>query len=878
MIPGPGLVSALAAGVVLLFQGAPSQDAAGPPRDVWGDELPAGALSRLGTCRFRHAGAVSAVAFSPDGAALASGGADGVVHLWEAKTGKKLRTWAPGDAKNTVSAVEFSPDGKTLAATAGPVIWVWSTSTGEERRRLEASGVAVGVAFSPDGAELACQTSDGTVLRWDIASGKESAKLEGQSPAGEPVVPCLTYAPDGAHLAVGGAQEVRLYACATGKEIRRFKGHQAPVTSLAFSHDGRLLATAGLDSLVRLWEAASGAEIHALPGPKFSSPTPRAVALTPTLLTACLALAPDGKTLAVGGGGSAPLGPSAGFFASDSPADREIHLWNLDSGREIGVLRTGQPSFTAFRFSPDGNSLAAASENSVQFWDVASRQELPGPAGPRSPVRSLTYTGDGTLLASEAQGEPFIRLWDVGTAKEHARLPMDFPTAIPSGLASSPDGKTLTRTVSPFLFWDLSTRQQLSIHSRTDPSDWRGGAFSFFPDGKSFVAASDGMGTPGKIRIREVQTGKHLRSVTGKEAAPSSLAVSPDGTLFAAGYWDGSVWVWDAGTGQKLWSGQLPADAATREHFSRFGANPSVLAQIVPQPRVWFRSDARMLWGVWGASMTVWTATTGKAVQEFEGGWGGANTLTLSPDGKTLAGWKDDGVHLWELAGGGEYLKIPTGLPIRIHFSGFEDGIGKFAFSPKGTTLAVVSDQTVLIWDLGHAGLAAEAAGQDGREKAWTALASRDAREARAAMESLVRAGDRSVEFLSRRWTAPAPLRSEELQDLAAALASDEISRRDAASSALKERATDGQLEGLLEGKHAQETVDRLREILALWNRPLPQGGAEFRFSRSIEVLERIGSAKAAEALDTLVATARLVRQQRDAREALSRLRGAARK
>jgi WD40 repeat protein len=824
----------------------------------------------MGTGRFRHAGWVTAVAYSPDGSTLASGGTDGVIHLWDAKSGKDLRVWTTGTSDDAFLSIVFAPDGKTLAAAGAKGVRIWSTSTGQELRSLPV-GEGAALAFSPDGLELACQSSDGSVLCWDLATGKESAKFEGPRGTDGAVIPSLSYTPEGTHLAVGGSATVRLVARSSGKGVRPFIGHKGPVTSLELSKDGTLLATTGGDGTIRLWEVASGEEILSLPGPKFPDPASYGVSIYPILVTACLALSPDGKTLAAGGAGLAPVGMGRHSPGRSSAPDRQIHLWNLSSGRDLGVLRIGGTGYWAFAFSPDGKTLAAAKDHSVQLWDVAAREEIPSPSGPRAPVRSIAFSPDGKSLATDSAADSFIRLWDAVSGKEVARLPLDFPTPIPSNLTFAPDGRTFWRTSAPFLVWDLATREQLKIHSRTDPSDWRGGALAFSPDGKSFlVYAGDGVSS--KLRIRELQTGKHLKSFTGKEAEPGGLAFSLDGKLCAAGYWDGSVWVWDTNSGQKVWQGQLDPDPPTRELLGRFKDNASVLSTICPRTKVWFWQDGRILMGVWGASLVFWEAATGKMLQRREGAWTGATALTLSADGKTVAAWKEDEVHLWEFSTGGEYLKVPAGRATREHYSNFEEGVGSFAFAPDGKTLAVKSDSTVLVWDLLRPGPGADAASAEELEKAWTRLAVKDAREARGAMEALVRVGDKATEFLAPRLGLSSPLRNEEIESLVGSLASDDIASRDSATSALRERATQAQLRGCLERKTPQETSDRLQEILTEWSRPVPERGPEIRFSRAVEVLERVGTAKARELLDTLVATARLVRQQEDARMAASRL------
>ncbi len=209
-------------------------------------------LRRLG----RQPDAVWCVAFAPDGKAVASvGRRDGVVHLWDVATGRDRRPFAKRH-QGGISRVVFSPDGKTVAGAGGsfdPTIYLWDAATGKELAGLAGHTDYVdGVAFAPDGRTLASVSRDRTLRLWDLAARQDSRVLRR---LGTWEV-CLTFAPDGAHLAVGEGKAIRLLDARTGREVRQIGANDSQVTSLAFSPDGRILAAGG-DSFV-LWDVATG--------------------------------------------------------------------------------------------------------------------------------------------------------------------------------------------------------------------------------------------------------------------------------------------------------------------------------------------------------------------------------------------------------------------------------------------------------------------------------------------------------------------------------------------------------------------------------------------------------------------------------------------
>jgi RNA polymerase sigma factor (sigma-70 family) len=381
---------------------------------------------------------VSPLAFAPDGKALASGHTDGTVVLWDTATGKERRRWRPH--LNGVGGLAFSPDGKVLATGAwlekGPRLW--DVATGREVRAPGGHHAVIDVlAFTADGKALVTAGRGEGVLRWDLASSRERRGLDRRD------VPFdrFTLSPDGKWAATWnkGDDTLRVWDAATGKEVRSLGKRGGtpqefwPQPPLAFSRDGRLLAAPDKDLAVRVWDVAGGKERVRLTGCRAP--------------VSCVALSPDGKTLAA----TATVQATAAARAAAT-----IHVWDVATGKELRAIATGQGT-NVIAFSPDGTALASCGHHpGVRLWDVRTGAEVRPFAGCETGAYALAFSPDGRFLAAGGN-DKWVYLWEVLTGQV-ARLYREGHWDGVCSLAFAPDGRSLATGGGDALayVWDLT--------------------------------------------------------------------------------------------------------------------------------------------------------------------------------------------------------------------------------------------------------------------------------------------------------------------------------------------------------------------------------------------------------------------------------------
>jgi WD40 repeat protein/serine/threonine protein kinase len=614
------------------------------------------------------------VAYSPDGERLASivsavPGWEGKVRVWDAQTGKELLT-----IKDHGTHLAFSPDGKRIACGGDDkTVRVWDVQTGKVLFSLKVrhGGEFPGfsLAFSPDGRRLAtaCNGWDelkkayvaGEVKVWDAQTGKELLALKGHINT-----LCLAFSPDSKRLAGANDKTVKIWDAETGRELCSLPGHTKVVRSVAFSPDGKRLASASEDKTVLVWDAQTGKELLAFKGH--------------TRAVSSVAYSPDGKRLA-SADDPGPHGPG------------QVKVWDAQTGQELLALKGHIQGVTSVAFSPDGKRLASASwDGTVKVWDAQTGQTpLTFQGSAASAVAGVAISPDGKRLAWGGSSRPdsgpgALEVWDAQTGRKIFAL--EGHTAKVTAVAYSPDGTRLAsasedKTVR---VWDAQTGKALVAfkgHKGTVSS------VAYSPDGKRLVSGShiwDDTKKPyvaGEVKVWDAQSGEELLSLKGLTSGVNSVAFSADGKRLVSGshIWDdtkkpylaGEVKVWDAQTGKELLDFKGHTKGVNQVAFSPDGKRLASVAE--------------------DHTIKVWDAETGKELLSLKGHSGNVLSVAYSPDGKRLASAGVEGsVKVWDAQAGQELLSL------KAH----SGDINAVAFSPDGHRLAAGSaDGTVTIWD-----------------------------------------------------------------------------------------------------------------------------------------------------------------------------------
>jgi WD40 repeat protein len=620
----------------VLFSAAPAQDKGDKgdkvkQLDAHGDPLPEGALNRIGSIRLRHNGGIGLLSFAADGKSLLSLGGDQTFRRWDVATGKELSRFEKKGltiylmpqvierggrflggggmvvggrmiidqymGEGPPSPAAYSADGKILATldTRNAALLI-DTATGKTIRKYELKeNQGHSLALTTDGKVLAVSEGNGEdnyVHLWDVPGDRElpNLKLGKQRMANK-----LLFSDDGKMLASIMGGQIRLWDVTTGKRARLYEGHENIVTGIAFSSDGKYLASAGADGTVRVWETGSEEEVKklAVMDKNFTS----------------VALSADGKYVLAG---------------SD---DQHIYRWNLTND-ECKPLDGHTMAVTALAVSPDGATLASADfGGGIRLWDLETCKEKNTVKQPERLHGFGVGTGEGGRSLSLWTAAGKVRHVDTltGVERDSVKLPTDEGLLV----EVAPDGSLaclISRGEEEGLrIWDGIKGQVLhTIAGHPGGTS----AASFSPDSKLLVTS----GADGTIRVWHAVSGKevlHIANVNGM-----GVTFSPDGKLLAI-QCDEDVCLFEMATGKERCRLRAPGSANSAMCFS---------------------PDSKLLTTNSGDEVIrLWDVVHGKLLRGLIGHQGSVATVAFAPRGDVLASGSSDGtVRLWKVSSGEE--------------------------------------------------------------------------------------------------------------------------------------------------------------------------------------------------------------------------------
>ncbi len=513
----------------------------------------------------------------------------------------------------------------------------------------------------------------------------------------------IAFSPDGRSVATASwDRTARIWDSRSGREVLSIL-HPDRVTAVAYGPDGTRLATACEDGVARIWDAATGAQLLGVGGPAavdalaFSADGTQLATASrdDTVRIWDTATGRERLTLAAPRIVGLAFSPDGTLLAAASVADHDASkVWNTASGQALLTL-PGQ--LNAVVFSPDGTKLAAASRDKTgRLWNVATGEPVLTLYGHIDQVRDIAFNGAGTRLAT-AGGDATARVWDASTGQPLFSLLGH--TGWVNGVAFNRDGTQLAtagrdRTAK---IWNVAGHAGAVF------------GISFSPDGRMLATASG----DNTAKLWDASSGQLLRTLAGHTDSVYRIAFSPDGRSVATASLDKTATVWDAATGeqQRTFAGHTDqlrdvafspdgtrlatagADSTARLWDVASGSMLRVLHHHDQVRSVAFSPDGkRLVTAGWDKAIIIWDVASGEPLLTISSNTAKYNGAVFSPDGSRVASiTAGDTVNLWDGASGKMLLILRGG----------GNALTALTVSPDGLRLATsAGDASVAVWDL----------------------------------------------------------------------------------------------------------------------------------------------------------------------------------
>ena len=616
------------------------------------------------------------IVFNLEGSILSSGERSDGITLWDVSTQKLMKTFQEGSAM--YRGMYFSSDGQTFAHASHKEIYLYDIVTGKDKHILKGDqDFITSIVFSPDGKTIASGSKDKTIYLWDVDTGAHKQTLEGHPDE----VTRVSFSPDGDTL-ISVSKDMTIYcwdiSIGERKKTLADKGlitnqldKPETVERVSFSPDANILATIGFNNTIRLWDTTTGTLIQTFPSQDTDKQEKDYLKNINSVL-----FSPDNRT-AIGFG------------------RREIRIWDVGTGERKSLSE--YPGYVInVSFSSDGKTLATGLYGGIiRLWDVDTGEHK----------KTISNLSVGDYRSYDYDFKPFspngkkfvfgnttgtVHLWDINTKQELSLSGMDYnPKKYPYNTRAiiSPDSQTLAswqeKTDMNIRLWDIASgKHKRTLRGHKAPVK----TVVFSPDSSMMVSWSSESDTT--IRLWDVVTGRHKQTLKGHTKVVEDVSFSPDGKTLASGGLDGTVRIWNSKTGKQ-------------EHVSLENSSGNDLAtQSSAVIVVMFNADGNILAsGHKNGSIRLWDMDTGKVIQTLKGHADAVSSISFGPDGKTLASTsKDATARLWDLNIGGQIYAL----------TGYELTTWRVFFYPNGLALATgfqhprsrSYDNNIRLWDL----------------------------------------------------------------------------------------------------------------------------------------------------------------------------------
>jgi WD40 repeat protein len=581
-----------------------------------------------------HTAEVLTAKFSPDGAYIVTGSADGVARFWDVATGKMDKSVS---TEGRMNAVAFSPNGAMMIGGSDDgKARVWNIATRQELAILKGHDAAVlDVAISPNGKEALTASADGTACVWNIQTVDRRCASDPDKHA----ILSAAFSPNGEFIAAGSSGgKVMLWDAATMTQVDMPPPLQEEVTSVSFSPDGNRVV-ASSERYVIIWKLKSWEEICKVDVGEIVQ--------------------------------SAVFSPDGNRFVTAS-ADNAAQVWDASDGHMVSGPYRDNPNPLEERFrmrsvsySPDGNRLVTASDDgTARVWeiklDLSAGEILEGHSGA---VRSVVFSSDGLRVITSSEDRT-ARIWDFRTRKPAVVLVHDSAVF---DAEFSPDGARVVTAAADggVRIWNAKTGRLIDKPFVGHPKAVNTASFS--PTGQRLVTASE----DGSAIIWDAETGQAVgRPLLGHAGPVRSAFFSPNGKYVLTVGFDKTARIWLADTGT-----QVAVLSGSR--------NPLRYAVYSPDGRLVVTASADQTAHIWDAETHIRKA-------QLIGHRGFIRTVSFSPDGrKVLTSSADETARLWD-ADSGEQISEPIG--------GDDGEMWAAVFSRDGSSIVTAAQKAVRIW------------------------------------------------------------------------------------------------------------------------------------------------------------------------------------